>query len=663
MQYYNNILCVEGGWLYNEAQVMSQQNYKQLRRRCLEVLRRGGNGRTALIAYDSLPQRFKDKIIELFGDPYEKTKHISFSNYLEYDTAAQEYYNNYTLDSGDALPEKTIKEYVANATILNACNNLLKSMGGRRKALGGGASKAWDKISDIISELPRHTYPHSLPKNVRRLKQKNKVYLEKGYESLIHGNFCNKNSEKVCNDSKLWILKTWANQVERCTSAAHLLQMYNEMAEQTGWKKLEHEQTIKNYLRDNEHLWWAHRHGELKSKEKFSYQHSTKMPTMRDSLWYSDGTKMNYRYLDSHGKIKTCQVYEVMDAYSEVLLGYHISPTEDYEAQYNAYKMAAQTSGHKPYEIKFDGQGGHKKLDSAGFLSKIARLSIKTQPYNGKSKTIESAFGRFQMQYMKRDWFFTGQNITSKSDESKANREFQGANAKEYPTLDEVKEVYKKRRDQWNNAPHHATGISRMEMYLTSTNPRSPEISMWDMVDMFWMLRPKPVTCSAYGITITEKKTKHTYVVYDENRMPDINWIRNNVDKKFYIKYDPQDMDTVYLYDLNSAGDLRFVAHAEIKIEVARNIQEQDNWEAEYIRSINDLNKQARTDNFNKMQEILEDHNATAEDYGLNTPRISGVDNKKQKGKSKPSNIGRAQKALSNMDEDDEEDDNIYDMM
>ena len=43
-------------------------------------------------------------------------------------------------------------------------------------------------------------------------------------------------------------------------------------------------------------------------------------------------------------------MYEVVDAYSEVLLGYYISDNEDYIAQYHAFRMAIQTSRYKPYE-------------------------------------------------------------------------------------------------------------------------------------------------------------------------------------------------------------------------------------------------------------------------------------------------------------------------
>ena len=69
-----------------------------------------------------------------------------------------------------------------------------------------------------------------------------------------------------------------------------------------------------------------------------------------------------------------------------MLLGYYISDNEDYIAQYHAFRMAIQTSRHKPYEIVCDNQGGHKKNAALGLFSKISRIHRPTAPYNGESK-------------------------------------------------------------------------------------------------------------------------------------------------------------------------------------------------------------------------------------------------------------------------------------
>lgn len=661
--YYDNILVVYSNCLYEDDVIMTFSNYRTLTsRKKINVVKRGCRNTPALVEYESLPQRFKTKINKLFGDPYKTTKNTQFKDYLNTDLKAIEFYNNYTLDDGTALPEKNQKEYTANAIILNAIDNLTTNISAKRKALGGSNSKVWQKIADIVKELPKHTYPHSLPNNHRRLKQKLQEYKQGGYEALIHKGFCNNNSEKINDAAKVWLLSRWADRINKVANAQQLLWEYNIKAQKNNWKELKHEKTIHNYLHHEsvKHLWYGHRYGDTYAKEKYTLQHSTKLPTMRDSLWYSDGTKLNFHYLNSNGKMETCQVYEVMDAYSEVLLGFHVSKTEDYEAQYFAYKMAAKVSGNRPYEVKFDGQGGHKKLQTGNFLNKLAHLAIKTAPYNGRSKTIESAFGRFQKQIMKTKWYFTGQNITTKSQESKANTEFIIANKNNLPTLEEVIEVYKELRNQWNNSIHPKTGIPRAEMYRNSTNPQTKELTVWEMVDMFWILREKPVTVSGYGISFTEKKTKYTYMVYDENNIPDVAWLRQNIDKKLYVKFDPEDMSMIYLYEKDALG-LRRVAAAQTKIEIHRGKQEQEDWEASYIDKIKKINEQERLNSFNKMNEILEQHNALPEQQGFNSPGLLGINNKKKK---QPNRIGEVLKKESNMVVvESDEDFNLYDMI
>ncbi|MGB9590907.1 MAG: hypothetical protein ACPL1K_00125, partial [Candidatus Kryptoniota bacterium] len=50
---------------------------------------------------------------------------------------------------------------------------------------------------NLLAGIDTGKYPHDLPTNPRRLKDRIKKYIENGYESLIHGNWCNRNSRKV----------------------------------------------------------------------------------------------------------------------------------------------------------------------------------------------------------------------------------------------------------------------------------------------------------------------------------------------------------------------------------------------------------------------------------------------------------------------------------
>lgn len=658
-EYYNNTLCVEARWLYEIAQIMSKSNYKWM---CsqgkMEKATVGGNGRTAKVVYDTIPPRFQAKIRETIkGDPYDMVHILKLTDFIKPDYTAEQYYKDYSLENGKRLPEEAIKEYTHTAMILNACFYIVTDVVTCRKF--GGKIRAWKNVTKAVQHLPHQNYNHKLPSNWRRLKQKCAAYKKDGqnnYESLIHGNYLNTSAQKLTDEAKKWTLARWCNQVNKCANLIQLQAEYNAEAKKKGWKVIKTENTFYNYLNDPEvqPYWFGYRNGELYAKEKFGYQLKTSQPSYRDSLWFSDGTKLNYYYQDEHGEMKTVQVYEVMDAYSEVFLGYHISPKENYQAQYSAYKMAIQTAGYRPYQLKYDNQGGHGKLKSGDFLGKIAKIQTATQPYNGKSKTIESAFGRFQQQYLKRDWFFTGQNITAKKQESKANMEFILANKHNLPSLDDIKDIYEARRKEWNSAPHHTTGKPRIDMYLESQNPETKKVEIWDMVDMFWITREKPVTVTAGGIKFKENKAEYHFMVYKEDGMPDLEWLAKSIGKKFVIKFDPEDLSEIRLFEDTNLG-LRFVTQATTKLEVSRGMQEQDAFEASHIRKVISEVKRVRTDKRDQMEEILKEFGMTAEQQGLNRPNLKGIERSKVGRKKKDnSDIAQYQKSLSNQDWDDD---------
>lgn len=672
MEYFGDILCFRVSWLI-ENDIFSEANYRFLQfNKKIDVVRRGCLNTPALVAYDSLPERFKKKVHALVGDPYQAAPAGTLKDFILPDEKARAFYREYLIDSGEHLPDNAQFEYTTNAEILNALHLVVTDRAARRKAIGGDLKGIWPKLSGAVLKLDKKVFKHSLPANHRRLQDKYRKYLAEGYESLIHGNWCNKNSEKINDDAKIWLLSRWTSVVNRIATEQQLLGEYNQMAECQEWKTLKSVDAIHNFLYEEEikPMWWAARYGEQKFKEKFAYQHKTILPTMRDSLWYSDGTKLNYFYQarDAKGRfqMKTTSSYVVMDTYSEKLLGYHISDSEDYVAQYSAYRMALQVSGQKPYQITYDNQGGHKKLEAGDFLGQLAHLSIRTKPYNGKSKTIENAFYRLQSQFLKRDWFFTGQNIQAKKDESKANLEFIMANKHNLPTLEGIKERFKQRFDEWNAAPHPKTGRPRNEMYAESENPKAVKLELMDMVDLFWVLRKKDVKCNAYGIAFEEQGVPYNYDVMLPNGLPDIKWLVRNIDRKFRIKYDPQDFSMIYLYEDTPQG-LRFICEAYEKVAIHRGKQEQKAGEMERWAAIDKANTEIREEIRTGLMEIQRKHNELPEQNGLITPAIKGINRKNKQPKQAADNFGRLQKAISNAvavaDDDDFNENDLYSLM
>lgn len=515
MEYFDNILCVT----YKELlDIMPKGTLNsQLSREKLDVVSRGGGeNNPALYAYSSLPEKYKKRWVERHGEPEKQMRQEMIRNIVKKDEKAENFFEDYRYDKNGemvALPEDVKKEYTWNASVLNALMEEFKRLSSSNNKLTGFRRNLWELLL-VTSEEWRPVYGHSLPGSVGRLKALINKFRPDNYGVLVSGKYGNSNTLKIEEDGGRYLVALKRSRVPVYTDM-EIFEEYNRVAPERGWKPLKSPRSLREWFNSPrvEPLWYDAVYGEMKAHQRYDRKHRTILPGRRDSLWYGDGTKLNLYYRDENGNKCTTSVYEVVDAYSEVLLGYYISDNEDYIAQYHAFRMAIQTSRHKPYEIVCDNQGGHKKNAALGLFSKISRIHRPTAPYNGESKTIENIFYRFQSQVLKKRFGFTGQNITAKRDTSRPNLEFINANIDSLPTLEELKEQYAAAREQWNSMKHPATGISRIEMYNTSVNEATDAVSVSDMVEMFWYTTEKPSLFTANGIEITVQGKKYPYEV------------------------------------------------------------------------------------------------------------------------------------------------------
>lgn len=632
MEYFNKILCVtfeelSGG---DSPVIAGPTLMKNVQRGKIQCARRGGGECTiALYVYASLPVKYRMKFEEKYGKPSDVLKQQELKDWVREDSKAREFFEAFEYDLNGVqtrLSQKLINEYTSNATVLGLLWQKMNDLTATTHALGGGRrSDLWDIIF-AQSEKLREVTSHTLPKNLSRLKEKMSQFKKDGYSTLISGKIGNKNTLKITEEASRRLIALKRSRVPVLTDS-QIFETFNAEAEGKGWKPLKSIRSLKTWLDSAaiEPLWHDAVYGEMSAHQKFDRRHKTQLPTMRDALWYGDGTKLNLYYRDDDGKVRTTSVYEVIDAATETFLGFHISDNEDYEAQYMAYRMAIQVSGHKPYEIVHDNQGGHKKLQNQQFFDKLCHIHRTTAPYNGASKTIESVFGRFQQQVLHKDWRFTGQNITAKKANSRANLEFIEANKDKLYTLAELKAAYLKARTEWNEMAHPATGEQRIKMYESSTNPETPVVTASDMIDMFWVTCDRMSTFTSSGIEITVKGQKRTYEVMTTPGTPDIEWRRKHTYQKFVVKYDPYDFSSIRLYWKDKAGELRFERVAEPYLLIHRAIQEQTEGEAAFIRAQQTATEQSRIERQVAAKAIEYAEGVAPEQNGLVTPDLKGV--------------------------------------
>lgn len=637
MEYFENELCVTYEELTsgNDPVISGATLRQNIKRGNIRRAQHGGGeGSYALIIYSSLPEKYKIRFVERKGDPEQILKQQRMRDRVKTDDKARSFYEDYRYEMNGVetgLSDKLKAEYTLNASVLNALIYDLEDKTTSRKMLGNSLATLWENVA-ATSENLRDIYHHTLPENQARLREKIRRYKKEGYISLISGKVGNKSTVKIIPEMGRQLIALRRSRVP-VYNYAQIFDEINRIALEKDWKPLKSKRSMVQWFErpEIEPLWYDAVFGELAAHQRYGRKHKTKLPDRRDTLWYGDGTKLNLYYRDEEGKIRTTMVYEVIDAYSEVLLGYYISDHENFEAQYNAYRMAIQVSGHKPFEIVHDNQGGHKRLEKekdskeVGFFDLICHIHRPTAPYSGQSKTIESIFGRFQSQELHKDWRFTGMNITATKAESRPNLEFIEENKDRLFTLDELKAHYAEARRAWNAAPHPATGIPRIEMYEKSENEETDVVTVHDMVDIFWIWAKRPATFTDQGIQITIGSLKKPYEVFSAPGEPDHEWRRKNTYRKFYVKYDPNDLRSIRLYWKDNAGQLRFERVAEPYMVVHRAIQDQAEGEAEFIRREQEANIRDRIERQVIAKEIEYAYGVAPEQNGLSTPKLKGV--------------------------------------
>lgn len=265
MEYYGNRLCISMRDLVDGG-IMSEPNYKQLASRGrFEVARRGGGaaGCYALVAVDSLPQRYKDKVEAVYpGGAQVRLEGWVKSNYTV-DQAAVAYFFSRE-KCGVALPRETAREYVTNASVLNTCIRLHENAYVYSKLMG--EKYDWSMMTDTVNILRKH-FGHTLPSSMLRFRKKVNDYKAGGYASLISGRFGNQCARKVDYRTERLIIsiaalpnKPWntnvlelynsfvTGELEVCDLETGVLFNPDDFTDRHGNPKALSEATICNYL-------------------------------------------------------------------------------------------------------------------------------------------------------------------------------------------------------------------------------------------------------------------------------------------------------------------------------------------------------------------------------------------------------------------------------
>lgn len=608
-QYHNNVLSIPASLLYEDWGVMSYKNYNVscYRRKLVRTREGKGLGNEALLSYHDLPEHIKEICQQKLGKPEEVVTINLLEPYIVPDAKAAEFFANHRTPVGKALSKEKQIERTTNCCILNAIQMVFKTKGATARMFGKNKTKVWVNISDAVNQLSAR-WEHNLPSVAKRLKERYDRYLVEGYASFIHKGEGNQHTAKLRGEVADFILAFYS--LPNKLTIPMVLDEYNKVRAERDWPTIT-EAAVYNFLfePENERLWTLARHGKQTWANKF--QHSLqrdKRSWFPNIYWAIDGTKLDWIHFepDSTNKMGAkLRINVIFDIYSEKIIGWSFSETEDHTDHFRAVKMAVNHAEKRPYLFTYDNQSGHKSARMQELYSNIVAQNGGVHyphPAYKKNNPVEQLFNRLQKQVINRFWYSDGQSITVKRDDNKPNLDFISENKHNLKTKEDLHRAWETAVNLWNSAEHpHHKGETRNDVY-NHEMAMSEDLTYSEIMQYMWINETKGNTYRREGITLAIKNREYIFEVYNQDKTIDLEFRRKYLGKKFIVRYDPENLDVfVQLFEELPTGEKIFVANAEpkrmhIDIPVLMEDGDKQIWsidhkvrEEEYSRDLSDL--------------------------------------------------------------------------
>lgn len=593
MEYYNNILCFEAGWLI-ESDIVTKSNYDNLvYRNKLNVVRRASRNTPALIAYDSMPERIKQAIKEkIKGDPYEQIKYSELEDFIQPNAAALDFFESFKLNDGRFIPKPTRIGYYNNAIVLDAVQRLIiKKKTGRCAK----SSYSWSTISEAVQNIDRVRFPHDLPPNFEALQRKYGKYMsnddEGGFISLVHKNFLKDraNSSKINDDYKESIVIELLGD-PRNFDNERIAKAYNQVAGSLGWRKITSD-TVAIYRDKYDLETYAGQHGSSALYNDKLMQVKRSAPTMPLVYITLDGWDVELLYQRTENGKTTYHhrptVVVVLDPCKKYPIGYAVGTHETPElikaALRNAAKHSAELFGkmYRSHQLQSD------RYAFKAMTPIYQTMGVKVTPArakNAKAKVIERYFLHLNDEYCKLQPNWSGYGVTA-SKAKQPNVEFLNKYKTNFPDFEGVvKQVctiieferQSKREaylEQWAKVGDEDRIELSYESYFSTFGEMITKRHNKELRETYLL--------QGSGINATMKGIKRAYDCFDP-------LFRRYASTQWGIVYDPE--DTSRIMAVNSDESLRFILEEKYVQPMA--LRERQDGDAFELKRINEYNAQ-----------------------------------------------------------------------
>lgn len=478
---------------------MTKSGYDTLvNRRKIDVMRSGkGKDRYALIAVDSLPTKYLEQVTVRYPEgSMIRLQGWIVSNYEVDQNAVAFFFDR--KQTGVELSHKQAREYIINASVMNACIKLYDRAKSYRSLMGEDYD--WGKMATVIETL-RVKFGHTLPSSTLRFRQKVNQYKKNGYAALISGKFGNQNKRKVDLKLEKLVLGLWC--LPNKPYGAQVRDLYesflcgeldaydvktgelfspDDFTDKNGEPITLSDTTIRNILNkpsnraiwDKSQLSWSSfMHESMPHMHRHAGEYSLSQVTM-------DDVDLTRKLRDTKLRVKAYYAY---DSVSQCVLGASYSRNKDPQLVRECFRemfrliakhgwgipAGIEVENHLMTEYKYSLLQEGTVFTHVRYCAPLNSQEKQAENFNGaKKKSVihrnHTGIGRF---YGKWQWRAEARKVSDASNDTWED--------KEYFSFEEL--VADDRRDnyEWNHALHpdqkRFKGMTRWDVLMERINP------------------------------------------------------------------------------------------------------------------------------------------------------------------------------------------------
>lgn len=602
METINGTICISHAEL--TGRIITTANLNALvRKNQVKQMRKGGNGRTALYAVESLPLKWRTEVYKRYPDLQEQADSREFIDTMEPDGKALSFYQDYKLSDGRNLPDDKVLEYASNAAIMNAFRRRWEAHVSKRQRSGKRTTLAkefWSRAAAALPRLADH-FPHSLPGSPRRLQMKFAEYVSSGYECFISGKFLNGNAGKVLTDEQTGYLATLISNPNNVQDTV-VAKFYNAKARMLGWKEIT--AAAVGVWREKLQLEAAAgRLGVTSFRANKTMQVKRSRPTAPFLMCSLDGWTVELLYqktrTDKKGHNVTTYtnrltIVVVLDPCVDYPMGYAVGDHECPELIKAALRNAAIHSREITGEMLRYNQVQSDRYAIKSMTELYAVLGdkvIPAQAHNAKAKPVEPYFNHLNTTYCQLCPNWSGFGVTTNP---KRQPNSEALNKRRHSFPDEaglraqIDEMMRLERQQKigklmeklaNLKPEHRLPMSR-EMYLLNFGA---ETGFKNVLE-------------GCGLRPTILGMKRDYDCFDLT-------FRDHASERWTVKYDPDDLHEVLA--VSEDGTRRYMLEEKYVQPMA--LADRKPGDAEQLQRVHDYNKALEAETGRRLADHFED--------------------------------------------------------